>query len=81
MKAGPLTSGAGVYISINDLAVKISTLVQYEGVIKYDTAKPNGFEYSHARELRAAIRDYRFSLTAAFGDNSIKLASNAFPRS
>jgi GDP-L-fucose synthase len=64
-KPDPVNLGAGVEISIRDLAVKIAALTGFTGQIVWDTTQPNG-QPRRCLDTTRAAREFGFRATTPF---------------
>ena len=66
-KADPVNLGAGVEISIKDLAQTIKESVGYQGKLVWDTSKPNG-QPRRCLDVEKAKVEFGFEAKTPFAD-------------
>jgi GDP-L-fucose synthase len=66
-KPEPVNLGSGQEISINDLAALIKHLTGYQGVVVWDTTKPNG-QPRRLLDISRAEREFGFTASSSLSD-------------
>jgi GDP-L-fucose synthase len=66
-KGEPVNLGAGMEISIRDLAAKIAALTGFEGKLEWDTSKPDG-QPRRMLDVSTAEKEFGFRASTSFDD-------------
>ena len=66
-KDGPINLGAGMEISIKELAMKIATLTRFDGELEWDTTKPDG-QPRRMLDVSVAEKEFGFRARTSFDE-------------